>query len=50
MPSSLIGVLQRYCEGIDSARPDLEPQQFTSLAWVLPTAADGRRLTAVRAR
>ncbi|EMF57005.1 hypothetical protein SBD_1541 [Streptomyces bottropensis ATCC 25435] len=28
VPSSLIGVLQRHCEDIDSACPDPEPSQL----------------------
>ncbi|WP_316782178.1 ISAs1 family transposase [Streptomyces sasae] len=44
MPSSLIGVLQRHCQGIDSACPDPEPQQFTSLAETLSRIPDPRRV------
>lgn len=42
VPSSLIGVLQRHCEDIDSACPG--PQQFTSLAEVLGRIPDPRRV------
>lgn len=44
VPSSLIGVLQRHCQGIDSACPDPEPQQFTSLAETLSRIPDPRRV------
>ncbi|MFD7057528.1 ISAs1 family transposase [Streptomyces mirabilis] len=50
MPSSLIGVLQRHCEDIDSACPDPEPQQFTSLAEVLGRIPDPRRVRGRRYR
>ncbi|MER7694866.1 hypothetical protein [Streptomyces sp. NPDC097610] len=42
MPSSLIGVLQRHCEVIDSACSDPEPQQITSLAEILGRIPDPR--------
>ncbi|MFF4756912.1 ISAs1 family transposase [Streptomyces sp. NPDC002514] len=41
MPSSLIGVLQRHCEDIDSTCPD--PAQLTCLADVLSRIPDPRR-------
>lgn len=44
VPSSLIGVLRRHCEDIDSACPDPEPQQFTALAEVLGRIPDPRRV------
>ncbi|MET9913852.1 transposase family protein, partial [Streptomyces sp. NPDC006476] len=44
VPSSLIGVLQRHCQGIDSACPDPEPQQFTSLAETLSRIPDPCRV------
>ena len=50
MPSSLIGVLQRHCEDIDSACPDPEPRQFTSLAEVLGRIPDPRRVRGRRYR
>ncbi|WP_406729442.1 ISAs1 family transposase [Streptomyces sp. GD-15H] len=50
MPSSLIDVLQRHCEDIDSACPDPEPQQFTSLAEVLGRVPDPRRVRGRRYR
>jgi hypothetical protein len=48
--SSLIDVLQCYCEDIDSACPDPEPQQFTSLAEVLGRIPDPRRVRGRRYR
>ncbi|WP_199837516.1 ISAs1 family transposase [Streptomyces caniscabiei] len=48
MPSSLVGVLQRHCEDIDSACPD--PQQLTSLAEVLGRIPDPRRVRGRRYR
>src|SRR4051794_18735374 len=50
VPSSLIGVLQRQCQGIDSACPDPEPQQFTSLAETLGRIPDPRRVRGRRYR
>ncbi|GGY16547.1 transposase family protein [Streptomyces minutiscleroticus] len=50
MPSSLIGVLQRHCEDIDSACLDPEPQQFTALAEVLGRIPDPRRVRGRRYR
>lgn len=48
MPSSLIGVLQRHCADAESACPELEPRQFTSLAEVLAQIPDPRRVRRYR--
>jgi hypothetical protein len=48
--SSLIGVLQRHCEDIDSACPDPEPSQLTSLAEVLGRIPDPCRVRGRRYR
>ncbi|MDQ1042324.1 ISAs1 family transposase [Streptomyces sp. V4I2] len=50
MPSSLIGVLQRPCEDIDSACPDPEPSQLMSLAEALGRIPDPRRVRGRRYR
>jgi predicted transposase YbfD/YdcC len=44
VPSSLIGVLRRHCEDIDSTCPDPEPSQLTSLADVLGRIPGPRRV------
>ncbi|MER6958221.1 transposase family protein [Streptomyces sp. NPDC000618] len=50
MPSSLIGVLRRHCEDIDSACLDPEPPQFTSRAEALGRIPDPRRVRGRRYR
>jgi predicted transposase YbfD/YdcC len=50
VPSSLIGVLQRHCEDIDTACPDPEPSQLISLAEVLGRIPDPRRVRGRRYR
>ncbi|MFD3558296.1 transposase family protein [Streptomyces sp. NPDC058686] len=50
MPSFLIGVLQHHCTDIDSACPEPEPQQFTSLAEALGRIPDPRRVRGRRYR